>query len=381
MSDPLNLPNGYLCPDYVTSILMFKSGKVFFGKGIGNHGITSGEICFNTSITGYQEIITDPSYNGQIINFTFPHIGNVGANEEDIESKVIYAKGIILRNNISQDSNYRSKGNLNNWLKKQNIIGITNIDTRAITRHIRKFGAENVLISHRAQGEKFDWDNLYEKLLSTPDQNGCELASKTSCKKIYSWNEGKITGAKKVVVIDYGMKLNMLNCLANVKCEVIVVPSHTSFDTIMKYQPDGIFLSNGPGDPKATAIYALPVLKQLIGVGIPIFGVCMGHQLLALALGAETEKMHQGHRGANHPVKNLITNQIEITTQNHGFVVNRESLPSNVNITHISLFDNTIEGIALKDKPVFSVQYHPESSPGPHDSHYLFNQFVNYMKR
>ncbi|MFV9874968.1 MAG: glutamine-hydrolyzing carbamoyl-phosphate synthase small subunit [Rickettsiales endosymbiont of Dermacentor nuttalli] len=381
MLDPLNLPNGYLCPDYVTSILMFKNGKVFFGKGIGSYGITSGEICFNTSITGYQEIITDPSYNGQIINFTFPHIGNVGTNDEDIESKVIYAKGIILRNGISQDSNYRSKNHLNNWLKEQNIIGITDVDTRAITRHIRKFGAENVLIAHRVSGEKFDWDALNEKLLATPEQNGCELASKTSCKKAYYWNKGKILDAKKVVVIDYGMKLNILNCLENVGCELIVVPSNTSFDSIMKYNPDGIFLSNGPGDPKATAIYAVSILKQLIKTGLPIFGVCMGHQLLALALGAETEKMHQGHRGANHPVKNLNTNQIEITTQNHGFMVKKENLPSDVKITHISLFDQTIEGIALKDKPVFSVQYHPESSPGTHDSYYLFNQFVNYMKR
>ncbi|AIL66101.1 Carbamoyl-phosphate synthase small chain [Rickettsiales bacterium Ac37b] len=380
MLDPLNLPSGYLCPDYATSILMFQSGKVFFGKGIGSYGITSGEICFNTSITGYQEIITDPSYNGQIINFTFPHIGNVGANAEDMESKVIYAKGIILRNDISRDSNYRSTIHFNDWLEEQNIIGITNVDTRAITRYIRKFGAENVLIFHRSPGEKFDWDNLYERLLSTPMQDGCELVAATSCKKIYSWKKDHIAGAKKVVVIDYGMKLNMLNCLENVGCEAIIVPSNTSASTIMKYNPDGIFLSNGPGDPKATASYAVPILKQLIATGIPIFGVCMGHQLLALALGAETEKMHQGHRGANHPVKNLITNQIEITTQNHGFVVRKESLPSHVNITHISLFDQTIEGIALKDKPVFSVQYHPESSPGPHDSHYLFNQFVNYMK-
>jgi carbamoyl-phosphate synthase small subunit len=355
------------------------------------HGEVIGEICFNTSITGYQEILTDPSYQGQIINFTFPHIGNTGSNKADFESKKPYASGLILRNNITNASNYRSEADFNSWLEQHNIIGICEIDTRAVTQHIRKRGAQNVLICYARSREELDLDRLFQKLHSTPSYNGLELASAVSCSNSYVWSEGlhelachqspAATQKYKIVVIDYGIKYNTLRTLYHLGCEVVVVPAETSFKAIKEHHPDGIMLSNGPGDPGKTAIYSTPVIQEIIKNGIPLFGICMGHQLLALALGASTKKMAQGHRGANHPVQDLETGKVEITSQNHGYMVEKESLPSSVIITHQSLFDQSIEGIKLANQPVFSVQYHPESSPGPHDSHYLFDRFLGYVKQ
>lgn len=375
-------------PSGTNAVLLLADGSVFFGKGAGNQGITTGEICFNTSITGYQEILTDPSYSGQIITFTFPHIGNVGTNNEDIESATPYAKGVILQSAITEPANFRNGQHLSAWLIQHKITGISGLDTRALTRHIRQNGAQNVLIAYNEAG-KFDLPALYAQLQKVPSFSGIELAKSVSGTATRSWNEtawnlGKGYGALKsplykVVAIDYGAKLNILRCLADLGCDVTVVPATTSFEEIMKHNPDGVFLSNGPGDPAATGAYAIPVIQKLVASGTPIFGICLGHQLLSLALGATTEKMHQGHRGANHPVKNLLTGKVEITSQNHGFVVKKESLPAGVSVSHISLFDQTIEGIQLDNKPVFSVQHHPESSPGPHDSHYLFETFIRYM--
>jgi carbamoyl-phosphate synthase small subunit len=375
-------------PQGTTALLLLEDGSLFFGKGIGLPGITTGEICFNTAITGYQEILTDPSYFGQIITFTFPHIGNIGTNSEDIESAIPYASGLILQSAITDPANFRSSQHLQAWLSEHKITGISGIDTRALTRHIRINGAQNVLICHNETGQ-FDLPALRAALTKIPPFAGLELAKAVSRKEAATWNQsewqlGSGYGTQqrpvhKVVAIDYGAKLNILRCLAEQGCDVVTVPATATFDEIMKHAPDGIFLSNGPGDPAATGRYAIPVIKQLLASGLPIFGICLGHQLLSLALGARTEKMHQGHRGANHPVKNLATGKVEITSQNHGFVVTKESLPAGVSVTHISLFDNTIEGIALDGKPVFSVQHHPESSPGPHDSHYLFDNFIRHM--
>jgi carbamoyl-phosphate synthase small subunit len=375
-------------PEGTNALLLLADGSVFFGKGIGFEGTSTGEICFNTSITGYQEILTDPSYCGQIITFTFPHIGNIGTNDEDIESSIPYAKGLILQSDITEPANFRSSMHLNDWLVKHKITGISGIDTRALTRHVRTNGAQNALICYRKSG-KFDIPALLAQLVKLPSFAGQELTCSVSRKSAATWKEskwnlgsgyGSLSKTRhKVVAIDYGAKLNILRCLVSQGCDVTVVPATTSFEEIMRLQPDGVFLSNGPGDPAATGKFAIPVIQKIIESGIPLFGICLGHQLLSLALGASTEKMHQGHRGANHPVKNLLTGKVEITSQNHGFVVTKDSLPKGVSITHISLFDNTIEGIQLDGKPVFSVQHHPESSPGPHDSHYLFDTFIRHM--
>jgi carbamoyl-phosphate synthase small subunit len=377
-------------PKNATAALVLADGKVFFGQGIGKHGTTFGEICFNTGLTGYQEILTDLSYAGQIITFTFPHIGNIGANSEDIESKHPVARGLIIRENITTPSNFRSNSHLNDWLIKNKITGIAGIDTRALTRHIRLHGAQNVAICFFEKKAELNLKSLLEKALAYPSLKGLELAEGVSCDKIYASKEtvwklgtghGKLGKAKyKVVAIDYGAKLNILRCLADLGCDVTIVPATTSAEEILGLNPDGIFLSNGPGDPAATGEYALPILKKLIASGKPIFGICLGHQLLALAMGCSTSKMHQGHRGSNHPVQDLATGKVEITSQNHGFVVSKNALPDDVEITHLSLFDDTVEGIKSKTKPVFSVQYHPESSPGPHDSHYLFGRFIDLME-
>ena len=372
-----------------TGILVLEDGSFFKGCGFGFEGITTGEVCFNTSITGYQEIITDPSYAGQIINFTFPHIGNVGTNKEDNESEKIWARGLIFNTDITTPSNYRSIKHLDNWLKKNKIVGITGIDTRKLTNYIRDNGAPKGTLQF-SKRKKYNLENLKKLNDKWSGLLGLDLASQVSCKKPYKWNSlktwNKEQGYKKnkkkgykIVAIDYGIKKNILRCLSDLHCKVKIVPAKTTAKKILSENPDGIFLSNGPGDPAATGKYAVPIIKELIKSKLPIFGICLGHQLLALALGAKTSKMHLGHRGANHPVKNLITKKIEITSQNHGFKVNNDSLPKNVKISHISLFDKSVEGIEIKNKPIFSVQYHPEANPGPQDSKYLFEKFINYI--
>ena len=376
---------------YSNAILVLQNGKFFKGMGLGYQGTATGEVCFNTSITGYQEIISDPSYAEQIINFTFPHVGNVGTNKEDHESDKIWTKGVIINTEITDPSNYRSLNHLDKWLKKNKIVGITGIDTRNLTNTIRDKGAPKGTISFSKKG-KFNIKNL---LVNTQKWNGLknlDLAEKVSTKKTYLWKNlqtwkkenGYIKNEKKilhVVAIDYGVKKNILRYFSDFNCKVTVVSCKTNADDILKLKPDGIFLSNGPGDPAATGKYAIPIIKDLIKNNMPIFGICLGHQILALTLGAKTKKMNLGHRGANHPVKNLIKGNVEITSQNHGFEVIKSSLSRNIQITHQSLFDNSIEGIRLKNKPVFSVQYHPESNPGPQDSVYLFEEFVTSMKK
>ena len=370
-----------------TGILVLEDGSFFQGFGFGFEGITTGEVCFNTSITGYQEIITDPSYAGQIINFTFPHIGNVGTNIEDNESNAIWARGVIFNTDITTPSNYRSMKHLDAWLKKNKIIGIAGIDTRKLTNYIRDNGAPKGSMQFSKKG-KHNIESLQKLNRNWPGLLGLDLASQVSCKKPYKWNSlktwNKEKGYKKnknkkykIVAIDYGIKKNILRCLTDLDCEIKIVPAKTSSNNILAENPDGIILSNGPGDPAATGKYAIPTLKKLINSNLPIFGICLGHQLLALALGAKTSKMHTGHRGANHPVKNLKSKKVEITSQNHGFKVEENSIPNNVKITHLSLFDRSVEGIELKNKPVFSVQYHPEANPGPQDSKYLFEKFIN----
>lgn len=363
-----------------SALLVLADGSVFAGKGIGAAGITGGEVCFNTSMTGYQEILTDPSYAGQMIAFTFPHIGNVGTNDLDMEGDLPRATGLILRADITSPSNHRSEQAFNDWLIERNITGICGIDTRALTRKLRDHGAQNGVICFSADG-KFDLPALQEKAKAWPDMNGQDIAKTVSTKETYVWNEQLGTHRKHVVVIDYGVKRNILNCLAAENFKITVVNCETSYEDIVKLEPDGVFLSNGPGDPAATGIYAVPTLQKILRSGLPIFGICLGHQLLALALGGKTAKLPFGHRGANHPVKNLLTGLVEITSQNHGFHVLPESLPDTVTITHQSLFDGTNEGISLKGRPVFSVQYHPEASPGPQDSHYLFRQFKDLIEQ
>jgi len=370
-----------------TGVLVLENKFVFKGIGIGYQGASTGEVCFNTSLTGYQEIISDPSYAEQIINFTFPHIGNVGTNKEDHESDKIWTKGVIFNSEITNPSNYRSLKNLDGWLKKHKIVGITGLDTRSLTNLIRDKGAPKGTICNNKKGN-FNLKKLINSSIKWSGLNGLDLAQTVTTKKKYIW-QGFKTWKKekgfeknkkrthKIIAIDYGIKKNILRYFSNFNCEVIVVPCNLQAKEIIKLKPDGIFLSNGPGDPAATGRYAINIIQKLMKTSIPIFGICLGHQLLALALKAKTKKMKLGHRGANHPVKNLINNKVEITSQNHGFEIVKESLPKNVEVTHKSLFDNCIEGIKLKNRPVFSVQYHPESNPGPQDSHYLFKQFIN----
>jgi carbamoyl-phosphate synthase small subunit len=376
---------------FTPGVLVLENKQVFRGIGIGYEGTATGEVCFNTSITGYQEIISDPSYSGQIINFTFPHIGNVGTNNEDHESDKVWTKGVIFNSEITNPSNYRSLKNLDTWLKKNKIVGLTGLDTRSLTNFIRDKGAPKGTISNSRKG-KFNLKKLVNVSMKWPGLNGLDLAKDVSTKKKYNWKNFKTWTKEKgytknkkknfkIIAVDYGIKKNILRYFSNFKCNVVVVPCKTSAEQILKLKPDGIFLSNGPGDPAATGKYAIKIIQNLIKTNIPIFGICLGHQLLALALKAKTKKMKLGHRGANHPVKNLINNKIEITSQNHGFEVIKQSLPKNVEVTHCSLFDNCVEGIKLKNKSIFSVQYHPESNPGPQDSHYLFNQFIKEIKK
>ena len=373
-----------------TGILVLENKKVFKGIGIGYEGNATGEVCFNTSLTGYQEIISDPSYAGQIINFTFPHIGNVGTNHEDHESDKIWTRGVIFNSEISNPSNYRSFLHLDYWLKKNKIIGITGLDTRSLTNFIRDRGAPKGTICYSRNG-KFSINKLANTTIKWGGLKNLDLAKEVSTKKNYIWKglktwkkgTGFVKNKKKsfhVVAIDYGIKKNILRYFSNFNCKVTVVPCKTSAEKILKLKPNGIFLSNGPGDPAATGKYAINIIKDLIKKNLPVFGICLGHQILALALGGKTKKMKLGHRGANHPVKNLIHDNVEITSQNHGFEVVKEALPKNIEVTHKSLFDGSIEGIRLKNKPVFSVQYHPESNPGPQDSVYLFQEFINNIK-
>jgi carbamoyl-phosphate synthase small subunit len=374
--------------------LVLENGTVFQGYGLGATGQTVGEACFNTSLTGYQEIITDPSYAGQIITFTFPHIGNTGTTTEDRERSTTHARGVVFKEMPTLPSNWRSEQTLDKWLIEQNIIGIWGIDTRALTQQIRDLGAPKACIVHLdvyKEQSMPSFKSLQDEAQKWSGLNGLDLAKTVTCEKPYPWQEGlwkinnkqSITGNSQmphVVAVDFGAKDNILRCLVNQGFRVTVVPATTTAEQIMDLYPDGIFLSNGPGDPMATGEYAIPTIKALLEKNIPTFGICLGHQLIALALGAQTKKMHRGHRGANHPVQDLTTGLVEITSQNHGFVVEDDSLPDDVIVTHKSLFDGTNEGIAHKSKPIFSVQHHPEASPGPHDSHYLFDRFHDLIE-
>ncbi len=390
MTSPKTAGAENAAPRWATAALVLADGTVFWGKGIGAARSAVGEVCFNTSMTGYQEIITDPSYAGQIITFTFPHIGNVGTNLEDIESINPAARGIVLRGDITEPANWRNAKPLDDWLKSHNLPGICGVDTREITRRVRDGGAPNGVVVHAPDG-KFDIPKLVKTAQEWPGLEGMDLAIEVSAKQGYSWNEttwalgkgyGKLDKAKyHVVAVDYGAKRNILRCLANAGCKVTVVPATATAEDILRHKPDGVFLSNGPGDPAATGKYAVPAIQGVLDKKVPLFGICLGHQLLALTLGGKTKKMERGHRGANQPVKNLTTGKVEITSQNHGFCVIPESLPKNVEVTHVSLFDGTNEGIRSTDKQAFSVQYHPEASPGPTDSHYLFDRFVEMIDK
>ena len=372
-----------------TAVLVLADGTVFSGIGFGAATTNVGEVCFNTSMTGYQEIMTDPSYAGQIITFTFPHIGNVGANAKDLETNRPAALGIITRQQVTAPASWRAETNLGDWLATHNLPGIAGIDTRALTRRIRDAGAPHGALCHAPDGN-IDTDALISLAADWPGLTGMDLATEVTADATHDWNEGSWEIAKgahrqtkaafSVVAIDFGCKQNILRCLTDAGCDVRVVPADTSAADIIAMRPDGVFLSNGPGDPAATAAYAAPEIASLIDTGMPIFGICIGHQLMALAMGAKTHKMECGHRGANHPVKDLATGKIEITSQNHGFVVDLDSLPDTLEVSHISLFDQSIEGLRHRDKPAFCVQYHPESSPGPHDSRYLFARFTDLMK-
>jgi carbamoyl-phosphate synthase small subunit len=377
----------------LTGRLVLADGTVIAGHGLGATGSAVGEVCFNTAMTGYQEILTDPSYAGQIITFTFPHIGNVGTNREDTEPSNLAmrsgVRGCILRADVTAPSNYRAVERLDQWLKARGIIAIAGIDTRALTTRIREKGMPNGVIAHGPSG-RFDIAKLEAEAKAWPGLLGLDLVPEVTAGQSYTWNEslwawGKGYGRQDhpelhVVAVDYGLKRNILRCLAASGCKVTVVPATASAEEILERRPDGVFLSNGPGDPAATGEYAVPEIKKLIASGKPVFGICLGHQMLGLAIGARTAKMHQGHHGANHPVKDFTTGKVEITSMNHGFAVDRDTLPGEAEETHRSLFDGSNCGLRLRDKPVFSVQYHPEASPGPEDSHYLFKRFINLIR-
>ena len=377
-------------PPDCNAALALADGTLFWGRGLGATGTAVGEVCFNTAVTGYQEILTDPSYAGQIIAFTFPHIGNVGANREDLEAATVAARGLVLKAPITEPASYRATQSLDAWLNSHGLIGISGVDTRRLTAHIRDFGPPNAVIAHDPEG-RLDVRSLRDQAGVWPGLEGMDLAKEVTCRQTYEWAETvwdrergyglQQSSRYHVVAIDYGAKRNILRMLATLGCHVTVVPATASAEDIIRHRPDGIFLSNGPGDPAATGAYAVPILRGLLDWGKPIFGICLGHQLLALALGGKTRKMARGHRGANHPVKDLLTGKVEISSQNHGFVVDPESLPSSAEPTHFSLFDKSNEGLRMIGKPVFSVQYHPEASPGPQDSHYLFEHFVRLMGR
>lgn len=378
-------------PKGATGVLVLADGTCVFGRGFGAEGEAVGEVCFNTAITGYQEIMTDPSYAGQIVTFTFPHIGNVGTNPEDVEARAPHALGCIVRQDVTAPSNFRNAEPFDAWMKEQGRIGLSGVDTRALTRRIRQQGAPNAVIAHRADG-KFDLAALHARAAAWPGLEGMDLAKEVTDGQ-REWTGGAWalgTGhsveaagadAPHVVALDFGAKNNIFRNLVKAGAHVTVLPASAGYEDIMALKPDGVFLSNGPGDPAATGAYVVPVIRRLLEEDMPIFGICLGHQMLALAAGAKTIKMHQGHRGANHPVKRLDSGQVEITSMNHGFAVDADTLPANVRATHVSLFDGSNCGIALTDHPAFSVQYHPEASPGPQDSFYLFTKFVDGLKK
>ena len=378
-------------PDGATGVLAFSDGTLVWGRGCGATGAAVGEVCFNTAMTGYQEAMTDPSYAGQIITFTFPHIGNTGANGEDVEATNPFALGCIIAADIGAAANFRAERSFDDWLKAWGRIGLSGVDTRALTRRIREAGAPNAVIAHAADGV-FDLPALQAMARDWPGLEGMDLAKDVSARQSYGWDDGLWTlghgyalhsanpDGPHVVAIDYGIKRNILRNLVAAGARVTVVPASATFDEIMAHAPDGIFLSNGPGDPAATGVYAVPTIQAVLNRGVPLFGICLGHQLLGLAVGAKTYKMHQGHRGANHPVQRLSDGRVEITSMNHGFAVDTETLPENARATHLSLFDGSLAGLELTDKAAFSVQYHPEASPGPQDSHYLFERFVKNLR-
>jgi carbamoyl-phosphate synthase small subunit len=382
---------GWAAPCH-TGLLVLADGTVLDGFGLGAEGHAVGEVCFNTAMTGYEEILTDPSYAGQIVTFTFPHIGNVGTNEEDIETVNMAAstgvRGVVVHARITDPSNHRATRHFDQWLKARGIVGLCGIDTRALTALIRETGMPNAVIAHNPEG-RFDLDALKRQAAEWPGIDGMDLVPDVTTAQRFDWDETAWTpgagygkqGApkKKVVAIDYGIKRNILRLLADAGCAVTVLPATATTEDILALKPDGVFLSNGPGDPAETGKYAAPVIRDLLDKKVPTFGICLGHQIMALALGAKTVKMHQGHHGANHPVKDFTTNKVEIVSMNHGFAVDPATLPENAVETHRSLFDGSNCGIALKDAPAFSVQHHPEASPGPRDSHYLFRRFVEMM--
>ena len=376
-----------------TALLILADGTVIEGRGIGAVGQAVGEVCFNTAMTGYQEILTDPSYAGQIITFTFPHIGNVGTNDEDVETinmaSASGVRGCVIKTDITDPSNYRALKNFDAWLKSRGIVGIAGVDTRALTALIRDKGMPNAVIVHAPSGV-FDQKAIASEANAWPGLEGMDLAKDVTTGQSFRWDETTWAWNKgfgrqenpvhKVVAVDYGIKRNILRLLADAGCEVTVLPATATGEEILAHKPDGVFLSNGPGDPAATGEYAVPAIREVIAANVPLFGICLGHQMLGIALGGETRKMHQGHHGANHPVQDRTTGKVEITSMNHGFAVDAGSLPETVEETHVSLFDGSNCGLRVKDKPIFSVQYHPEASPGPQDSHYLFTRFVNLMR-
>jgi len=378
-------------PEGATGVLVLADGSFVWGRGFGAEGAAVGEVCFNTAMTGYQEVMTDPSYASQIVTFTFPHIGNVGANYEDVEADNPWALGCVVRQDVTEAGNFRAVQTFDAWMKANGRIGLSGVDTRALTRKIREEGAPNGVIAHAADG-RFDLDALLARARAWPGLEGMDLAKEVSCKQMFRWSGGGWALGKgysegagdetrpHVVAIDYGSKRNIFRNLADAGARVTILPATATFEEVMAHKPDGIFLSNGPGDPAATGEYAVPVIRRLLETGKPLFGICLGHQLLGLAVGARTTKMHQGHRGANHPVKRLADGRVEITSMNHGFAVETESLPANAKATHISLFDGSLAGLELTDRPAFSVQYHPEASPGPQDSVYLFAKFVEQLR-
>lgn len=376
-------------PEKPTGAVVFADGTAIFGHGFGAVGTRVGELCFNTSITGYQEILTDPSYAGQVITFTFPHIGNVGTNDEDIETINPAALGMIVRAPVTNPSSFRSNSHLHDWLASRDFVGLSGIDTRALTAKIRRDGFQNIALTHAPDGD-INVEALVAEARDWPGLEGMDLAKGVSTTQTYEWTETpwklgagygeQSNGAFHVVAVDYGAKRNILRSLAGLGARVTVVPAWATAEEIMAHSPDGIFLANGPGDPAATGEYAVPVIRTLLDTDLPVFGICLGHQMLALSVGAKTKKMHQGHRGANHPVKDLTTGKVEITSMNHGFTVDASTLPSGVVESHVSLFDGSNCGIAFEGRDVFSVQHHPEASPGPHDSHYLFERFVSAIR-
>ena len=380
-----------IVPKGATGVLVFADGSAVFGRGFGAIGDAVGELCFNTAMTGYQEVMTDPSYAGQIVTFTFPHIGNVGTNLEDVEADAPHALGCVVRQDVTEPSNFRNVEPFDQWMKEKGRIGLAGVDTRALTRMIRVKGAPNVVIAHDPEGN-FDLEALAAKAAAWPGLEGMDLAIEVSARESRLWKDGvwklgfgyglneAADDRPHVVAIDYGAKNNIFRNLVKAGARVTVLPATASFEQVMEQQPDGVFLSNGPGDPAATGEYAVPVIQKVLEADKPVFGICLGHQMLALAAGAKTIKMHQGHRGANHPVKRLSDGLVEITSMNHGFAVDSDTLPVNVKATHVSLFDGSNCGIELTDKKAFSVQYHPEASPGPQDSFYLFQRFVEGLK-